>query len=85
MIVNLRRKVGLATGQQTPIPRDDLANGGTVSSGGMMGDVSFDPHAHPLPPMTLEDLDFNWPSDLPVFSPTSIPTWLQETVSIALY
>lgn len=38
--------------------------------------------AGPLPPIRLEDLDFSWPSDM-MFSPTTIPAWLQEAVRLA--
>ena len=89
MIVNLRRKVGLATGQQTPIPRDESINGDGSSNGHSIldappfGPAGSEPPAAgtPLPPITLQDLDFSWPSDM-MFSPTSIPRWLQETVSM---
>lgn len=89
MIVNLRRKVGLATGQQTPNLRDESIDGDGNSNEHSMLDAppfgpagSEPPVAGPaLPPITLQDLNFSWPSDV-MFSPTSIPRWLQETVSM---
>lgn len=111
MIVNLRRKVGIATGHQTPITRDGHAhthdsnntdtamhtngetststsssaeNTGTGMMSGNNGQGNGNGNGYePLPPMTIEDLDFSWPSDM-MFSPTSIPAWLQETVRVPL-
>lgn len=98
MIVNLKRKVGLATGTQTPVPQHhmhppltaaDLAHSTSSMSfdggyhngaGGHPGHAVGNSTAAALPPITLEDLDFSWPSDL-MFSPTTIPQWLQEGVS----
>lgn len=76
MIVNLRRKVGLATGTQTPVPQHaEVANGNHH----VLDPSAFD-GSQPLPPITLQDLDFSWPSDM-MFSPASIPAWLHEAVS----
>lgn len=79
MIVNLRRKVGLATGNQTPVPQHaDITSAGS-NSHHVLDPSAFD-GTQPLPPITLQDLDFSWPSDM-LFSPANIPTWLHEAVS----
>jgi len=86
MIVNLRRKVGLATGQQTPNPREEPVSGDVSTNGHNILDAppfgttgsELPVAGPPLPPIRLQDLDFSWPSDM-MFSPTSIPRWLQET------
>jgi hypothetical protein len=73
MLANLRRKIGIATGQQTPVPNAEGNN-----NNGLLG--SFVDPSTPLPPLTIDDLGFAWPSDI-MFSPTNIPIWLQEAVS----
>jgi hypothetical protein len=40
-----------------------------------------DPATVPAP-MTMEELGFAWPSERGVFSPSAIPTWLQEGVGV---
>ncbi len=90
MIVNLRRKVGLATGQQTPIHRDHDLTAPPANSihldpshfndPSMAGDaLSTVPTQASLPPIRIQDLDLSWPNHM-MFSPTTIPMWLQETV-----
>lgn len=75
MLANLRRKVGLVSGMQTPAP--------------MMPPPSFAenmivPHAYVDPnlpqPITMEELGFAWPANRGIFSPSAIPLWLQEQV-----
>ncbi|KAF8332612.1 uncharacterized protein EI90DRAFT_3145331 [Cantharellus anzutake] len=89
MIANLRRKVGLATGQQTPVHQEhDLA---AVASSGISLDHShFAEHTASndelgtvpaqasLPPVRLQDLTSSYASDM-MFSTATIPMWLQET------
>lgn len=79
MIVNLRRKVGLTTGTQTPVPQHAEVPDTEDPAPPIPEPPAFD-GAQPRAPITLQDLDFSWPSDM-MFSPTSIPTWLQEAVS----
>jgi hypothetical protein len=57
------------------------------NGGAQSGSTSAPPDHHhqhqvvaaPLPPIRLEDLDFSWPPDM-MFSPATIPAWLQEAV-----
>ncbi|KAF8322111.1 hypothetical protein DL93DRAFT_2093394 [Clavulina sp. PMI_390] len=72
MIVNLRRKVGaVTTGTQTPVPPP-----AEIPQENPHHMLEFD-GTQQLPPITLQDLDFSWPSDM-MFSPANIPAWLQE-------
>ncbi|KAK7472549.1 hypothetical protein VKT23_000664 [Stygiomarasmius scandens] len=73
MLANLRRKIGIPSGINTPVPPMPLPNG--------FGDIAvtppsvFDPT---LPaPFTMEELGFA-PGDRNVITHSSIPTWLQE-------
>jgi hypothetical protein len=65
MLANLRRKVGLATHAHTPQP---------VADGALVVPSNF------VEPLSAEDLGFAWPADGGIFSPSSIPLWLQEQV-----
>ncbi|KAH9485403.1 Transcriptional activator of proteases prtT [Psilocybe cubensis] len=74
MLANLRRKVGLRSGINTPIPTippPPFAENMVVSP------TLFHDPAMP-PPFTMEELGFAWPNDRGIFSPTAIPLWLQE-------
>jgi hypothetical protein len=76
MLANLRRKVGLATRTHTPQPlaaQDDPA---------VIVPSNFVNNDAPLPPLTVEELGFSWPSAGGIFSPSSIPIWLQEQVCV---
>lgn len=78
MLANLRRKVGLslsvAPTSVIPLP---------AGAENMLVSPSYiDPTTTP---MTMEELGFNWPSDRGIFSPSAIPTWLQEGVSEPYY
>jgi len=77
MIVNLRRKFGLATGTQTPIPQQAEMPGTDDPAPPIPDPPTFDGN-HPRPPTHQpQELDLSWPSDM-MFSPTSIPAWLHE-------
>ncbi|CAL1707147.1 unnamed protein product [Somion occarium] len=72
MLANLRRKIGLSSGGVNPM-------GGTE----MMAPPPFiDPSLVPAPPapppFTMEELGIPWPHSQAIFSPSSIPVWLQE-------
>ncbi|KAK0476634.1 hypothetical protein IW261DRAFT_1339248 [Armillaria novae-zelandiae] len=72
MLANLRRKVGLGSGINTPVP--------TMPPPGfadMIVSPTFVDPAMP-PPFTMEELGFVWPSDRGIVSPSAIPVWLQE-------
>jgi len=80
MLANLRRKVGLATHTHTPQP--SMTGPATNPDGSLVvppnyvgGDGTTQPGLDPL-----TDLGFVWPSDGGIFSPSSIPIWLQEQV-----
>jgi hypothetical protein len=76
MLANLRRKVGIATGIQTPaltIPPPAFAQDMIVSP-------TFVDPTMPAP-FTMEELGFVWPSDRGIFSPSAVPMWLREQVS----
>jgi len=73
MLANLRRKVGLASGINTPVP--------TMPPPSFPQDMIVSPtFIDPTlpPPFTMEELGFVWPSDRGIFSPSAIPVWLQE-------
>jgi hypothetical protein len=78
MLANLRRKIGLATRAHTPQPMNPTpanADAPIIVSSNFV-DTS------PLPPLTIEELGLTWPSDGGIFSPSSIPVWLQEQVRV---
>lgn len=78
MLANLRRKVGLATGVNTPVPvmpPPTLAENMIVSP-------TFTHSPNDQQPFTMEELGFVWPSDKGIFSPSAIPVWLQEQVCV---
>ncbi|TFK75445.1 hypothetical protein BDN72DRAFT_885878 [Pluteus cervinus] len=75
MLANLRRKVGLGNGLDTPaptMPPPSFAENMIVSHSPTYVDPT-------LPaPLTMEELGFAWPGDRGFFSPSAIPVWLQE-------
>lgn len=73
MLANLRRKVGIASGINTPAPMPPPS----FVADGMIVSPTFADPAMP-PPFTMEELGFVWPSDRSIFSPSAIPVWLQE-------
>lgn len=78
MLANLRRKVGLGSGLQTPVPTmpiPQLAHGVLISPTAMV-----DPSLPP--PFTMEELGFAWPTNDGggIVSPNAIPLWLREQV-----
>ncbi|KAF8532542.1 hypothetical protein JB92DRAFT_2688064 [Gautieria morchelliformis] len=77
MLANLRRKVGLASHSHTPQPVSGQP--ATDTDGTLVVPPNFVGNAATtLPPLTTEDLGFVWPAEGGIFSPSSIPVWLQE-------
>ncbi|KAJ7188263.1 hypothetical protein C8R46DRAFT_1054167 [Mycena filopes] len=75
MLANLRRKVGLNSGINTPVPT--MPPPPLLADGRLIVSPTFVDPTMP-PPFTMEELGFNWPSDRGIFSPSAIPVWLQE-------
>ncbi|KAK7057190.1 transcriptional activator of proteases prtT [Favolaschia claudopus] len=75
MLANLRRKVGLQSGINTPIPT--MPPPPLLADGRLIVSPTFVDPALP-PPFTMEELGIQWPSDRGIFSPSAIPVWLQE-------
>ncbi|KAJ7045519.1 hypothetical protein C8F04DRAFT_1065085 [Mycena alexandri] len=75
MLANLRRKVGLGSGINTPVPT--MPPPPMLVDGRLIVSPSFIDPTMP-PPFTMEELGFQWPSDRGIFSPSAIPVWLQE-------
>ncbi|PPQ67296.1 hypothetical protein CVT25_005880 [Psilocybe cyanescens] len=74
MLANLRRKVGLRSGINTPIPTGPPP---PFAENMVVSPTLFHDPAMP-PPFTMEELGFAWPNDRGIFSPSAIPLWLQE-------
>jgi len=74
MLANLRRKVGMLTGMNTPVPTMPPP---TIAEGMIVSPTFADPSTGQQP-FTMEELGFVWPSDRGIFSPSAIPVWLQE-------
>jgi hypothetical protein len=74
MLANLRRKIGIRSGINTPapptMPPPQFAENMIVSP-------TFHDPAMP-PPFTMEELGFVWPNDRGIFNSSAIPVWLQE-------
>lgn len=79
MLANLRRKVGMITGMNTPVPTVPLP----TTAEDMIVSPTFEVGAGPQP-FTKEELGFAWPSEQGIFSPTAIPLWLQEQVCVCI-
>lgn len=77
MLAHLRRKVGLQSGINTPVPT--MPPPPLLADGRLIVSPSFIDPTVP-PPFTMEELGFQWPSDRGIFSPAAIPVWLQEQV-----
>lgn len=77
MLANLRRKVGMASGGVTPISGDMMA----AAAPPPFIDPSLVPAPPVPPPFTMEELGVPWPHSQAIFSPSSIPVWLQDQVS----
>ncbi|KAJ7170553.1 hypothetical protein C8R43DRAFT_979860 [Mycena crocata] len=75
MLANLRRKVGLGSGINTPVPT--MPPPPLLADGRLIVSPTFIDPTMP-PPFTMEELGFQWPSDRGIFSPSAIPVWLQE-------
>ncbi|KAJ7703197.1 hypothetical protein B0H17DRAFT_922430 [Mycena rosella] len=75
MLANLRRKVGLNSGINTPVPT--MPPPPLLADGRLIVSPTFIDPTMP-PPFTMEELGFQWPSDRGIFSPSAIPVWLQE-------
>ncbi len=76
MLANLRRKVGLGSGINTPIPTQPPPGFAEM----VVSPTFVDPTMPP--PFTMEELGFLWPSGTGVVSPSAVPVWLQEQVGI---
>ncbi|KAG1890163.1 hypothetical protein F4604DRAFT_1709031 [Suillus subluteus] len=75
MLANLRRKVGMITGLNTPMttmPPPNLNDGIVAHGSGSYVDPSGPA------PFTMEELGLAWPNERATFSPSAIPMWLQE-------
>lgn len=76
MLANLRRKIGLGSGIQTPVPHMGPPPAG-------FADMVVTPTSYVDPslpqPFTMEELGFA-PGDRNIVSPAAIPLWLQEQV-----
>ena len=81
MLANLRRKVGMITGMNTPVPTMPPP---TIAES-MIVSPTFTDFGNGQQPFTMEELGFVWPSDRGIFSPSAIPVWLQEQVSLSTY
>ena len=78
LLANLRRKLGIST--IAPVPQSAMSL--PAGAENILIPPSYvDPTTAPAP-MTMEELGFAWPSERGIFSPSAIPTWLQEGVSI---
>ncbi|KAJ7346618.1 hypothetical protein DFH08DRAFT_868806 [Mycena albidolilacea] len=75
MLAHLRRKVGLQSGINTPVPT--MPPPPLLADGRLIVSPSFIDPTVP-PPFTMEELGFQWPNDRGIFSPSAIPVWLQE-------
>lgn len=75
MLSNLRRKVGMGSGINTPMPTMMPPPG--VAD--MVVSPTFIDPSMPAP-FTMEELGFAWPGDRGIVSPSVIPVWLQEQV-----
>jgi len=74
MLANLRRKIGMSSGMQTPQPPMPVPQG---AENVLVPPSYIDPTIVPAP-ITMQELGFAWPSERGIFSPSAIPTWLQE-------
>ncbi|KAF9038300.1 hypothetical protein BDZ89DRAFT_1090554 [Hymenopellis radicata] len=72
MLANLRRKVGLGSGINTPVPTQPPPGFAEM----VVSPTFVDPTMPP--PFTMEELGFLWPSGTGVVSPSAVPVWLQE-------
>jgi len=79
MLANLRRKVGLRSGVNTPMPPPPFAENMIISPTFQVQDPAMPA------PFTMEELGFVWPNDRGIFSPSAIPVWLQEQVCLFQY
>ena len=81
LLANLRRKLGISTIASVPQSAMSLPAG---AENILIPPSYVDPTTAPAP-MTMEELGFAWPSERGIFSPSEIPTWLQEGVSIFFF
>jgi hypothetical protein len=81
MLANLRRKVGMITGKNTPVPTMPPP---TIAES-MIVSPTFADLGSGQQPFTMEELGFVWPSDRGIFSPSAIPVWLQEQVRLCTH
>ena len=80
LLANLRRKLGMSAVAPAPQTTMSLPAG---AENVLVPPSYVDPTSMPAP-MTMEELGFAWPSERGIFSPSAIPTWLQEGVSIII-
>lgn len=73
MLANLRRKVGMGSGINTPIPTMPPPS---FAENMIIPQTYLDPGMPP--PFTMEELGFAWPGNQGIFNPSTIPIWLQE-------
>lgn len=80
MLANLRRKVGLGSGINTPAPVVPPPGFADM----IVSPTTYVDPAMP-PPFTMEELGFLWPngSGSGVVSPSAVPVWLQEQVCVS--
>jgi hypothetical protein len=84
MLAILRRKLGLGTITHTPQPstaRPMPTDGSTILVGGAPGPNPTDSAAQAA---TMEDYGFVWPTEAGPWTPSNIPLWLQEAVSVSM-
>jgi hypothetical protein len=77
MLANLRRKMGLNSDINTPVPNMPPPS----FAEGMLRSPTFNDPDMP-PPFTMEELGFVWSGDRGIFSPSAIPLWLREQVCL---
>lgn len=77
MLANLRRKVGMGSGVNTPIPTMPPPS---FAENMIIPQTYLDPGMPP--PFTMEELGFAWPGNQGIFNPSTIPIWLQEQVCV---
>jgi len=75
MLANLRRKVGIGSGINTPAPA--MMPPPAFAENMIVSPTTLVDPALPQP-FTMEELGFFWPGERGIFSPSAIPVWLQE-------
>jgi hypothetical protein len=88
MLANLRRKIGLGAttvhgshpGPNAPggPPPENLVAAGPFQTATPGAAGASAPPVPVTVPFTVEELGFNWPADMGLISPSSLPVWIQE-------